>query len=96
MPALPLDEAGKYVAAAYLVFLLLVLIYVSIMASKISRIEREVGELLELTDDEASAGAPEGRRKAEAGPSPAVHDRPGRPATPSGRGAGSPAEVTDQ
>ena len=32
MPALPLDEAGKYVAAAYLVFLALVLIYVAIMA----------------------------------------------------------------
>ena len=32
MPALPLDEAGKYVAAAYLVFLALMLIYVAIMA----------------------------------------------------------------
>ena len=39
MPALPLDEAGKYVAAAYLVFLALVLIYIAIMASKLSRIE---------------------------------------------------------
>jgi hypothetical protein len=27
-PALPLDEAGKYVAAAYVVFLALILIYV--------------------------------------------------------------------
>jgi hypothetical protein len=47
LPALPLDEAGKYVAGAYLVFLALVLIYVAIMASKLSRIEREVVELAE-------------------------------------------------
>ena len=39
MPALPLDEAGKYVAAAYLVFLALILIYVAIMAGRLSRIE---------------------------------------------------------
>ena len=39
MPALPLDEAGKYVAAAYLVFLALVLIYVAIMAGRLARIE---------------------------------------------------------
>jgi hypothetical protein len=52
MPALPLDEAGKYVAGAYLVFMTLILVYVAIMAAKISRIEREVSELVELTDDE--------------------------------------------
>ena len=38
MPALPLDDAGPYVAAAYLVFLALVLIYVAIMAAKLARI----------------------------------------------------------
>jgi hypothetical protein len=54
MPALPLDEAGKYVAAAYLVFLALVLIYVAIMASKLSRIERELGELNEIVDRRAA------------------------------------------
>jgi hypothetical protein len=48
MPALPLHEAGPYVAAAYLVFLALVLIYVGIMAVKLVRIERELGELNEL------------------------------------------------
>jgi hypothetical protein len=48
MPALPLDEAGKYVAAAYLVFLALVLIYVSIMAVRLSRLERDLAELDEL------------------------------------------------
>ena len=32
MPALPLDEAGKYVAGAYGVFVALMLVYVAIMA----------------------------------------------------------------
>ena len=50
MPALPLDEAGKYVAGAYVVFLALVLVYVSIMASKLARIERELSELNDLAD----------------------------------------------
>ena len=45
MPALPLDEAGKYVAGAYIVFVLLILVYVAIMAAKLSRIERELREL---------------------------------------------------
>ena len=31
VPALPLDEAGKYVAAAYLVFLTLLIVYVAII-----------------------------------------------------------------
>jgi hypothetical protein len=48
MPALPLDTAGKYVAAAYLVFLALILIYVAIMATRLSRLERELAELTEL------------------------------------------------
>jgi hypothetical protein len=48
MPALPLDEAGKYVAAAYIVFVALILIYVAIMATKLTRIERDIAELDEL------------------------------------------------
>ncbi len=39
-----------YVAAAYLVFLALVLVYLGIMASKLSRIERQVVELAEEVD----------------------------------------------
>jgi CcmD family protein len=50
MPALPLNEAGKYVAAAYIVFFVIVLVYVSIMALRLSRIERELGELLEIAE----------------------------------------------
>jgi type II secretory pathway component PulM len=44
-PALPLDEAGKYVAGAYVVFLVLIVVYVAIMAAKLQRIERELREL---------------------------------------------------
>jgi predicted S18 family serine protease len=46
-PALPLNEAGKYVAAAYVVFLALILIYVAIMAAKLVRIDRELTQLAE-------------------------------------------------
>jgi hypothetical protein len=45
-PALPLHEAGKYVAGAYVVLFAIVLIYVAIMAVRLSRIEHELGELL--------------------------------------------------
>jgi hypothetical protein len=50
MPALPLDEAGKYVAAAYLVFLALILTYVAIMAAKLARIDRELEELADVAE----------------------------------------------
>jgi hypothetical protein len=55
LPALPLHDAGKYVAGAYIVLFALVLIYVAIMALRLSRIERELGELLELTEREDAA-----------------------------------------
>jgi hypothetical protein len=54
MPALPLHEAGKYVAAAYIVFLALILIYVAIMATKLSRIERELTDLNRELDERRS------------------------------------------
>ena len=43
-------ENGGYVGAAYVVFLLLLLIYVAIMAGKLQRIQREVNSLAELAD----------------------------------------------
>jgi hypothetical protein len=52
MPALPLDEAGKYVAGAYIVFLALVLVYVAIMAAKLQRIQRELRALSALAEDQ--------------------------------------------
>jgi hypothetical protein len=57
LPALPLHEAGKYVAGAYVVLFALVLVYVAIMAIRLSRIERELGELLEQTSDRAPGSA---------------------------------------
>jgi hypothetical protein len=44
-PALPLGKAGKFVAAAYIVFVALILIYVGIMAIRAQRLERELDEL---------------------------------------------------
>jgi hypothetical protein len=64
MPALPLDEAGKYVAAAYLVFLALILIYVAIMAIRLARIEREAVELVELAERKLDAEEHERDREA--------------------------------
>ncbi|HWI22120.1 MAG TPA: hypothetical protein VNT22_05835 [Baekduia sp.] len=43
-----LPDNGGYVAAAYIVFFALVLIYLAIMAVKLARIERELSELNEL------------------------------------------------
>jgi hypothetical protein len=43
-------ENGGYVGAAYVVFLLLLLIYVAIMAAKLSRIQRELNSLAELAE----------------------------------------------
>ena len=65
--ALP-DNTG-YVAAAYLVFFALVLIYVVIMASKLSRFERELTELNELADERFGTGAA-ARRPTDAAPAP--------------------------
>jgi hypothetical protein len=61
MPALPLDEAGKYVAAAYLVFLALILIYVAIMASRLARIEKDLGEVTELLERRTAAATDDDR-----------------------------------
>jgi predicted S18 family serine protease len=62
MPALPLHEAGKYVAGAYLAFLALILIYVAIMAIRQARLQREIDELADLVEarldrDEERVGA---------------------------------------
>ncbi len=47
-PALPLGKSGKFVAGAYLVFVVLILVYVAIMATRAQRLE---GELTELQRD---------------------------------------------
>ena len=45
----------KYVAAAYLVVFLFVLLYVVIMAAKLSRLGRDVGELTALARERKRA-----------------------------------------
>ncbi len=62
-PALPLHTAGKYVAAAYIVFVLLLLVYVAIMALRLGRTERELAELTRDVRADQQAGAHE--REAE-------------------------------
>jgi hypothetical protein len=52
VPALPLDEAGKYVAGAYVVFVALILVYVAIIGTKIARIEREISAIVAAEEDE--------------------------------------------
>jgi hypothetical protein len=68
LPALPLHEAGKYVAAAYIVLFALVLIYVAIMAIRLSHLERDLGELLAHEQGPASdeaAGTAAGEQSRE-------------------------------
>jgi hypothetical protein len=75
-PALPLHTAGKYVAAAYIVLFLIVLIYVAIMALRLSHLERDLGELLEATERKAEAGA-----ATTSGETPGAADGPPREST---------------
>jgi hypothetical protein len=50
MPALPLDDAGPYVAAAYLVFVVLLIVYVGIMAARLGHLSREIESLADLAE----------------------------------------------
>jgi hypothetical protein len=50
------DNAG-YVAAAYLVFLALLVIYVGIMAYKLVNVQRDVSEINDLVDRRLDAEA---------------------------------------
>jgi hypothetical protein len=71
VPALPLHTAGKYVAAAYIVLFAIVLIYVAIMAIRLSRMERDLGELLELSE-RSHGGAAGGQRGVQLDPGEAA------------------------
>ncbi len=63
LPALPLHTAGKYVAGAYIVLFALVLIYVAIMAIRLSRIESELGELLNMVEERSATSSPDEERE---------------------------------
>ncbi len=64
-PALPLHTAGKYVAGAYIVFLALVLVYVAIMATRLSRTERDLAELRRDVERRREQAAGEADRGSE-------------------------------
>ena len=67
-PALPLDEAGKYVAGAYVVFLVLLVVYLAIMAAKVQRIERELREVAAIAEERKVDQAAPGRGAEETAP----------------------------
>jgi hypothetical protein len=63
-PALPLDEAGKYVAGAFVAFVGIVVIYIAIMGVRLQRMSRELHELnaaLDLRDRAESSTAREAK-----------------------------------
>jgi len=74
-PALPLGKAGKFVAAAYIVVFVLLLVYVGIMAVRSQRTQRELDELrrdvdavkaareLDEVDSEGDGDAADGRER---------------------------------
>jgi hypothetical protein len=59
-PAIPNDVGGKYVAGAYIVFVLLLLIYVAIMGMKLARIERDLREVAEIAEQRRDDAVPAG------------------------------------
>lgn len=65
MPALPLDEAGKYVAAAYIFVLLVITFYLAIVAAKLARIERELNTLTKLADKGKQDGEGDRERRTQ-------------------------------
>jgi hypothetical protein len=62
-PALPLHSAGKYVAAAYIVFVVLILVYVAIMARRLSRNERAIADLRRDAEAQAARQAASERER---------------------------------
>jgi type II secretory pathway component PulM len=65
MLVIALSGGERYVAAAYLVFLFLVLSYLAIMAVKLGRIEREVVELSEIAEQRGEPAAEASKRARE-------------------------------
>jgi hypothetical protein len=70
-PALPLHSAGKYVAAAYIVFLAMILIYVAIMVWRMGRTERDLQSLhRELAERDAAQQAEQSQQDPDRAPEP--------------------------
>lgn len=45
------DTGGSYVAAAFLVFIIVLVIYIGVMASKLARMQRELSDIRRKTDE---------------------------------------------
>ena len=58
-PALAPGKAAPYVIAAYIVFLAIVLIYLTIMARRLTRTERDLAELTRELDGGSPPVGPE-------------------------------------
>ena len=56
MPALPLGAGGIYVAAAYVVFLALIFVYVVVIGARAARLERDLAALTEALDRKEATG----------------------------------------
>jgi hypothetical protein len=52
-PALPLHSAGKYVAGAYIMFVVILVIYLAIMGIRLGHTQRELRELQREVADRA-------------------------------------------
>jgi len=57
-----MSASEKYVAAAYLVVFLAVLVWVAIIATKLARLSRDVDEIVELARRKAEHEQPEHER----------------------------------
>ena len=55
-----MSSSEKYVAAAYGVFLVVVLLWAAIIATKLARLERETGELVQVARSRAPADQRDG------------------------------------
>ena len=85
-PAIPNDVGGKYVAGAYIVFVLLLLIYVAIMGLKLARIERGLGDVAEIAEARNSVPPADQAAPGRGGEKSPVSDAP---ASGGSRGSGA-------
>jgi hypothetical protein len=65
-PGAGMSASEKYVAAAYLVLFVALLVWVVIIAAKLARLERDVGELAELARRRAEREPEQEREKVSA------------------------------
>jgi uncharacterized membrane protein len=72
---LPQNTGSGYVAAAYIVFLAIVLVYVSIMSLRLHRVERALRDLRTRADRDRASAASDERPADRRGEIPAEHAR---------------------